>query len=158
MAFKTEIKKLLKQNRELQLEREQSKMMLNKEKHDIGAQTDGTRIETLEHNLKCMSVKNKSLQKELDLSNKTVMSLKHELETKEDKLKDAFANAASLSSKIDALVKTIGDKEKQNHEINVKMVNLYDENNRYKMYKYDFIEASRERDEVAEEAIELRNK
>lgn len=128
---------------------------MNKDKRDTDTQTQGIPLEQLENSLKNVSTENILLRSELDSSKLTIENLKSDLGLKNDELKTTSAQNLSLSSKVETLIKTVEDIENDNVEKKKKIENLFEVKNKF---KYDFITISRERDEAAEEIIELKYK
>lgn len=78
---------------------------------------------------------------------KIIVNLKHDLEIKKDELKTIPKQNLNLNSKIEILMETIEEAKKNSAASFKKVKNVCDEKNKF---KYDYIEASRERDETAE--------
>lgn len=128
---------------------------MNKDNHDNETQTHGICVEQLENSLSYISNENSFLYVELDSSNKTIESLKRDLEIKKDELKTISEQNLNLNSKVEILMGTIEEAEKNDAATFKRIENLCEEKNKF---KYDFIEVSRERDEAAEQIIVLKNK
>lgn len=95
------------------------------------------------------------LNLELDTSKKTIINLNRNIEEKNNEIESISAQNSTLNSKIDSFVKTVKDAEKNDLEKTKRIENLCEEKNKY---KYEYIEILRERDEFAEESLELQNK
>lgn len=102
-----------------------------------------------------MSSKTTLLNLELDETKNTIINLNKDIEVKNNEIKTICAQKSALSLKVDSLIKTVKDAEKNDLEKSKRIENLCEEKNKY---KYEYIEISRERDEIAEESIELKNK
>lgn len=141
---------------------------LNKEKHDKDTQTHGIKVEELENKVEELENKIKelenslknvlreklSLYSKLEQTNLTITKLKQDIDVKNEKFKTISVQNVRLNTKINSLVKSVEDAEKINMAKCKRIENLCEEKNKFKQ---EYIDVSRERDEVTEETFELKN-
>ncbi|KAL4127366.1 hypothetical protein QTP88_011540 [Uroleucon formosanum] len=168
-SYQTLYKELEEQHKDVTIELEKSKNMveslqekLNKVKHDKEIQTCGISLDQLEKNVEHLKTNLEQQvinlgQQEISLKNMTnekkILNL--EMDVKNEKLLTMVAQISTLNSKIEILNNTVDDLKKTDSEKTKRIQNLFQERNKL---KNDLIELLREKDLFQEEIIVLKNK
>lgn len=153
--YQTLFKELEERNKDVTIELEKSKQMieylqkqLNKDKDDKEIQTFGISFEQLEISLKNMT-------SEKSLLNLELKKTKCDLGVKNEDLLTISEQNSTLKSELQILNKKIDDLKKTDLEKTSRIENLFNERNKLKNY---FVEVSKEKDLYQEEIIVLKNK
>ncbi|KAE9528845.1 hypothetical protein AGLY_012420 [Aphis glycines] len=160
--YQTLFKELEERYKDVTIELEKSKQMieslqkqLNKDKDDKEIQTFGISFEQLETNIKQLEISLKNMTSEKSLLNLELKNTKCDLGVKNEELLAMSEQNSALKSELQILNKKIDDLEKTDLEKTSRIENLFNERNKL---KNNFVEVSKERDLYQEEIIVLKNK
>ncbi|CAH1731498.1 uncharacterized protein LOC114122514 [Aphis gossypii] len=160
--YQTLFKELEERYKDVTIELEKSKQMieslqkqLNKDKDDKEIQTFGISFEQLETNIKQLEISLKNMTSEKSLLNLELKKTKFDLGVKNEDLLAMSEQNSTLKSELQILNKKIDGLEKTDLEKTSRIENLFNERNKL---KNNFVEVSKERDLYQEEIIVLKNK